>query len=333
MEKGKVIVTGGAGFIGSHIVRRLLELGYEVTVVDDLSTGTIRNIQEVLSDIEFAAGNVVDAPFLNKIIKGADYVIHQAAIASVPRSIKDPITAHKVNVEGTFNVLNAAREGGVRKVILASSSSVYGNRVKKGEPRKESLRNQPLSPYAVTKVMSEGYAKVFSHIYGLPTVSLRYFNVVGPRQNPDSEYAAVIPKYIKMILKGEQPIVYGDGKQTRDFTYVENIVDANIKAMESDKTIMGESINIACGKMIDLLQLLKHINKQVDGDNIKPIFEAPRPGEVLHSLADISKAKKFLGYTPLVSFEEGIKRTIESIKADLDGKTGAVLKRKKSGNK
>lgn len=309
--KKKVVVTGGAGFIGSNIVRILLKRGYNVRVIDSLLTGRIENLHDVLPDIDFIGGDILDMDFLRKAFDGADYVLHQAALPSVPRSIANPELTHAVNVGGTFNVLLAAKDAKVKKVVLASSSSIYGNR----DPgrtihKKEILKPQPLSPYAVTKIIGEGYAKVFSHVYGLPTVSLRYFNVFGHRQNPKSEYAAVIPKFITKILGDEEIVVYGDGKQTRDFTYVDNIVEANILAMESKEVVLGESINIACGDSISILKLINLIGKSLD-KKPKVKFAEERPGEVLNSSADISKAKKFLGFEPKVYFKDGLNRTIE----------------------
>jgi len=307
-----VVITGGAGFIGSNIARKLLKDNYKVKIVDNLSTGRIENLKDIISDIEFLGGDILDLDFLQRAFKGADYVLHQAALPSVPRSIDDPRTSHKVNVDGTFNVLLAARDQKVKKVVFASSSSIYGNRKsnknKTNDSKKEILRAQPLSPYAVTKIIGEGYAKVFAHIYGLPTVCLRYFNVFGPGQDPNSQYSAVIPLFIKAALKGDRPTIYGDGKQTRDFTYVDNVVHANILAMKSTKTKLGESINIACDDAISLVKVVKILGKILK-KKINPKFEEGRLGEVRNSRANIEKAYKFLGYKPIINFEEGLKRT------------------------
>jgi nucleoside-diphosphate-sugar epimerase len=314
MMKKTVVVTGGAGFIGSNLVRALVKRGYNVRVVDNLSTGNIDNLHDVIPHIKFMGGDILDPAFLKKAFKDADYVLHQAALPSVPRSIADPETSHNVNVNGTFNVLLAAKEAGVKKVVLASSSSVYGNRkTRPTEGKKEILRSQPLSPYAVTKIIGEGYAKVFAHVYGLPTVCLRYFNVFGYRQDPSSEYSAVIPKFITKALKGDEVVIYGDGKQSRDFTHIDNVVEGNILAMESKSVSMGESINIACNDSISLLQLVKLIDKTL-GTKTKIKFEDARPGEVRSSRANISKAKRLLGYEPKVKFEDGLKRAAEYYK-------------------
>lgn len=307
----KVVITGGAGFIGSNLARALLHRGYKVRIVDNLSTGRLENIQDIKNKVEFIHGDILNMSHLKRAFKGADYVLHQAALPSVPRSIANPEKSHKANVDGTFNVLLAARDANVKKVVLASSSSIYGNRKpSKSNGKKEILRSQPLSPYAVTKLIGEGYAKVFAHVYGLPTVCLRYFNVFGHRQNPKSEYAAVIPKFINAALKNEEVTIYGDGKQTRDFTYIDNVVEANILAMENKRIVMGETINIACGDSISLLDLVKGIEK-VLAKKMKIHFKPARPGEVRNSRADISKARKLLGFRPKVKFKDGLNRTIE----------------------
>ncbi|MEM4152961.1 MAG: SDR family oxidoreductase [Candidatus Pacearchaeota archaeon] len=310
--KAKILVTGGAGFIGSHITEKLVALGYDVVVIDNLSTGNIKNLEHIVDNIKFIEGDILDLELIKKISK-VDYIFHEAALPSVQRSIKDPKTTIEVNVNGTLNVLLAARDNKVKKVIFASSSSIYGDR--NGKCKKEIMKPMPLSPYAISKVTGEYLCKVFSHVYGLPTVCLRYFNVFGPRQNPDSEYSAVIPKFIKLILQNKQPTIFGDGKQSRDFTYIDNVVYANILAMKS-KMKNGETINIACGESHNLLKLIELINKILD-KNIRPIFTEARPGEVKHSLADISKAKKLLGYKPLINFEEGLRRTINFYKKHL----------------
>ncbi len=313
MKRGKIIITGGAGFIGSNIARELLAQNYDVVIIDNLSTGRLENIREIRNQIKFVRGDIRNLPLLQKNFHGADYVLHQAALPSVPRSIRNPLASHDVNVNGTFNVLLAARDQKIKKVVLASSSSIYGNRKYYGSRqiryKKEVMKPMPLSPYAVNKLVGEEYAKVFAHIFKVPTVCLRYFNVFGPHQDPNSEYAAVIPKFILAMLKNQRPTIYGDGHQSRDFTYIENVVKANILAMLSPKAAHGETVNIACGETTSLLQLTRGIAK-ILRKNIQPKFEPLRVGDVRNSLADIHKAKQLIGYTPRVRFEEGLRRTV-----------------------
>ncbi|MBI4692192.1 MAG: SDR family oxidoreductase [Candidatus Terrybacteria bacterium] len=301
-----ILITGGAGFIGSNLIKELLGRGYQVCVIDNLSTGNIKNIEPFLNKIEFIEGDLIDLETVKNAVKGVDYILHQAAIPSVAHSIKNPLDSHNSNLNATLNVLLAAKENNVKKVIYASSSSIYGGSPEL--PKEENFPPNPLSFYALTKYAGEKYCQLFSKLCGLPTISLRYFNIFGPNQDPDSEYSAVIPKFIKLMLQGKQPVIYGDGEQTRDFTYIDNTVEANILAMESD--ISGEVINIACGEMISLNQLVEIINKYL-GKNIKPIYQDERAGDVKHSLADISKAKKLLGYKPIVMIEEGLKKLID----------------------
>jgi UDP-glucose 4-epimerase len=303
----KYLVTGGAGFIGSHIVEELLRRGEKVRIIDNLSTGKIDNIKDFLSEVEFIEGDLRDINKVREAVKGIDYILHQAAIPSVPRSIADPISSNSSNVDGTLNLLFAAKEAKVKRVVIASSSSVYGD--SEILPKTEEFTPNPISPYAVTKLVKELYARVFYQIYGLETVSLRYFNVFGPRQDPTSQYAAVIPRFITKMLKGESPVIFGDGEQSRDFTYVKNVVEANILASISDKVGHGEVINIACGESITLNQLVNRIN-EIIGTNIKPIYTKPRPGDIRHSLASVNRAKELLGYTVKVSFLDGLKETI-----------------------
>jgi len=303
----RYLVTGGAGFIGSHIVEELLKRGEKVRIIDNLSTGKIDNIKDFLSEVEFLEGDLRDINKVREAVEGVDYVLHQAAIPSVPRSIIDPISSNSANVDGTLNLLFAAKEAGVKRVVIASSSSVYGD--SQILPKSEEFTPNPISPYAVTKLVKELYARVFYQIYGLETVSLRYFNVFGPRQDPTSQYAAVIPRFITKMLKGESPVIFGDGEQSRDFTYVKNVVEANILASISDKVGHGEVINIACGESITLNQLVNRIN-EILGTNIRPIYTEPRPGDVRHSLASINRAKELLGYTVKESFLDGLKETI-----------------------
>ncbi|MGB9937071.1 MAG: SDR family oxidoreductase [Methanobacterium sp.] len=302
MKNKKVIVTGGLGFIGSHIVEELYQ-DNEVTVVDNESTGKIENIENFKDTVNVELGdiNTID---LNKIFEGSDYVLHQAALPSVPRSIKDPINSNEANITGTLKVLNAASDEEVKKVVFASSSSVYGDTPKL--PKVETMPINPKSPYAVTKATGELYCKVFEEIYGLQTVALRYFNVFGPRQDPNSQYAAVIPKFVTAIMNNESPTVYGDGEQSRDFTFVKNVVDANILAAESKET---GNFNIACGRRIVLNDLISMINELL-GKDIEPKYVDPRSGDIKHSLADISAAKSF-GYISKDKLKNELEETIK----------------------
>lgn len=308
MRNKKVLVTGGAGFIGSHLAEELAKKN-EVIIIDDLSTSRMENIKELIKshNINFIRGSITDSNLLKKTFKDTDYVFHQAAIPSVPKSIEDPKRSNEANITGTLNVLIAARDRGVKKVVYASSSSVYGDTPTL--PKTEDMPINPLSPYAITKATAEFYCKVFYELYGLQTISLRYFNVFGPRQNPNSQYAAVIPKFIKTMLKDKTPVIYGDGEQSRDFTFVKHVVDANILACESDKTGI---FNIACGRRITINQLVDILN-EILGKGIKPVYAEPRPGDIKHSLADISKAKSF-GYEPKSNFKKELKETIRWFK-------------------
>ena len=301
----KVVVTGGAGFIGSHLVERLVEPGYQVIVLDDLATGRKENIRELLKNnsVEFVQGSVTDLTLLKELFQGACYIFHLAALASVPRSLEYPQACHEVNVSGTLNVLLAARENDVRKVIYASSSSVYGDTPTL--PKEEGMFPHPLSPYAAAKLAGEYYCRVFDEAYKLPTVCLRYFNVYGPRQDANSQYAAVVPKFIKRASEGNSPLIFGDGKQTRDFTFVKDAVEATFLAAESDARGV---FNIARGQRITIDQLAALIIKLV-GNDIEPVYQEPRPGDVKHSLADISRARAF-GYEPKYSLEAGLGETI-----------------------
>jgi UDP-glucose 4-epimerase len=278
-----------------------------VRVVDNFATGKRENIAHVLSRIELSEISITNLPGLAEVMQGVDYVFHQAAIPSVPRSVADPQTNHDVNITGTFNVLTAARQTGVRRVIYAASSSAYGDI--EGDFKREEMPPCPLSPYGAAKLAGEYYMQVFYQSYGLETVSLRYFNVFGPRQDPTSEYAAVIPKFAVAMLDGQPPTIYGDGYQSRDFTYIENVVRGNLLAISSPK-VCGEVINLACGERHTLYDLVKVLNDYLDTD-IQPRFAPPRIGDIKHSLADITKARILLGYEPLISFAEGIARTVE----------------------
>lgn len=302
-----ILVTGGGGFIGSHIVEALLHGGDSVRVLDNFSTGRRENIEEFTSRIDLVEGDLRDEAVLRHAVDGCDYVFHEAALPSVPRSVEDPQLSHDVNVNGTLSLLMICKECRVKRVILASSSSVYGDAP--GFPRREDQQLWPLSPYAAGKVALEAYARSFANVYDLETVCLRYFNIFGPRQNHKSQYAIAIPSFITKILSGQQPIVYGDGKQSRDFTYVENVVHANLLALTAEG-VSGEAFNVGCGDRITLNRIIGMINK-ILGTDIKPDYSAPRPGDVRRSQADIAKARKKLGYEPKVTFEEGLRRTIE----------------------
>ena len=305
MKNKCIIVTGGAGFIGSNLVRAL-EKYNTVKVIDNLSTGYLKNIKDLINNtkIEFIKGNITNLNFLKKTFKDVDYVFHLAAIPSVPRSIINPIKSNYSNINGTLNVLIAAKDNNVKKVIYSSSSSVYGDTPTL--PKKEDMKPCPLSPYAVSKLTSEYYCQVFTEVYYLPTICLRYFNVYGPHQDKKSEYAAVIPKFITSVLNNNSPVIFGNGKQTRDFTFVKDAVNANILAAKSKETGV---FNIAYGKRISINKLAKSI-MDIIGKQIKPKYTAPRSGDILHSLADISKAKRKLGYVPKIEIKEGLEETI-----------------------
>ena len=305
MKNKCIIITGGAGFIGSNLVRAL-EKYNTVKVIDNLSTGYLKNIKDLINNtkIEFIKGNITNLNFLQKTFKDVDYVFHLAAIPSVPRSIINPIKSNHANINGTLNVLIAAKDNNVKKVIYSSSSSVYGDTPTL--PKKEDMKPCPLSPYAVGKLTSEYYCQVFTEVYYLPTICLRYFNVYGPHQDKKSEYAAVIPKFITSVLNNNSPVIFGNGKQTRDFTFVKDAVNANILAAKSKETGV---FNIAYGKRISINKLAKSI-MNIIGKQIKPKYTAPRSGDILHSLADISKAKRKLGYVPKIEIKEGLEETI-----------------------
>lgn len=300
------LVTGGAGFIGSHIATELVERGETVRVFDNLSTGRASNLDHIRDGVTFVEGDLRNADAVNSAVRGVDHILHQGALPSVPRSINDPIGSNACNVDGTVNILVAAKTFGVKRVVVASSSSVYGNTPTL--PKIETMRQSPLSPYAVSKLATEQYAVAFWHSFGLETVSLRYFNVFGPRQDPNSEYAAVIPKFLSMMLRGESPTIYGDGEQSRDFTYVENVVSANLLSCTAPD-VGGEVFNCACNEQISLNQLVDMLNERL-GTRIEPIYADVRPGDVKHSRADISKAEKMLRYKVTVPFSEGLNRLI-----------------------
>jgi len=302
----KYVVTGGAGFIGSHIVEELAQLRHDVVIVDNLFSGKMANIEPFLENrnVTFVQGSVTDLPLLKTVFDGADGIFHEGAIASVPRSLANPLATNEANVTGTLNVLVAARDCSVRKVLFASSSSVYGNTPTL--PKREDMTPNLLSPYAVSKLAGEHYLKVFSEVFGLQTLSLRYFNVFGPRQDPQSEYAAVIPKFITKILRHQSPTIYGDGGQTRDFTYVKDVVQANIRAMESEAQGV---FNVAYCTRIDLVELATQI-MEIIGITVPILYEPPRIGDVRDSLADISRAQEAFGYAPDYTVRSGLEETI-----------------------
>ncbi len=301
------LVTGGAGFIGSHLVERLVDRGAGVRVLDNFSSGKRENIAPFGDRIELLEGDIAEPRVCARACRGVDFVLHNAARPSVPGSIADPIASHRTNVEGTFNMLIAARDAKVQRFIYAASSSAYGESAEL--PKIESMPPQPLSPYAVHKLTGEFYCSVFARCYGLQTLSIRYFNVFGPRQDPASQYAAAIPAFVTAILRDQSPKVYGDGEQTRDFTYIENVVQANLLALEAPAT-SGEVINVACGRSLTINEVIKEINGLL-GKNIRPEHVALRPGDIKHSWADITAAGKVIGFKPVVSFAEGLRRAID----------------------
>ena len=304
------VVTGGAGFIGSHLSRSLVKQGRRVRIVDDLSTGQKQRIADLLEGYgdlcEFREQDIKDLAALNDSFAGAEVVYHQAALPSVPRSVNDPVASNAANVDGTLNVFVAARDAGVRKVVYASSSSVYGD--SRELPKRETMPFNPLSPYAITKCVGEMYGAVFSRLYGLGTVGLRYFNVFGPAQDPASQYAAVIPRFITRLLKDEPPVIYGDGEQSRDFTFIDNVVAANQCAARAEAS--GIAVNVACGQRYTLNQLVEALNEILDRA-IQPVYEDPRPGDVKHSQAAIERAAEAIGFAPQVDFREGLRATVD----------------------
>ena len=309
------LVTGGAGFIGSNLVETLVARGETVRVLDDFSTGHRRNLAELEGEFELHEGSIVSFEDCQKAVDGVDFVLHQGALPSVPKSVALPRESNEVNVTGTLNVLVAARDAGVKRVVYAASSSAYGDTPTL--PKIESMPANPLSPYAIQKHTNELYMRVFTQVYGLQTVALRYFNIFGPRQDPTSQYGAVIPKFLTALLAGQAPTIFGDGKQSRDFTYVENVVEANIMACHAPDECAGRLVNLACGERIDLNDLARVINEAL-GTDVAPIYEPERVGDVKHSLADVTLAKDLIGYEPKVKFAEGIERTIAWYKTHRD---------------
>lgn len=301
------LVTGGAGFIGSHIATALVSRGDKVRVLDNLLTGKRENLAHLGDSVEFVEGSIVDPAIVASAVKGVDTVFHEAAIPSVPRSIVEPVPSHEANINGTFNVLLASHEAGVRRVVFAASSSAYGDT--ETLPKIEDMVPNPLSPYAAQKLMGEYYCKVFTRVYGLETVALRYFNVFGPRQDPTSQYSGVISKFVTSLLAGTTPVIFGDGEQSRDFTYVDNVVDCNLRAADSE-IASGQVINVGVGERITLNGLLDNLQRII-GTSIKPEYRETRAGDVKHSLASIEAAGKYLGYKPSVSLAAGLEKTVE----------------------
>ncbi len=304
----KVLVTGGAGFIGSNLAEELVSQGAKVTVIDDFSTGSRENLEEIGGSFDFIEGDINDSDLVDKAMAGAEIVFHEAAIPSVPRSVDDPVLTHRVCVDGTFNLLVKARQHGVRRFIYAASSSAYGDQPVL--PKVETMQPDPLSPYAAAKLAGEYYCRAFNNVYGLETMSLRYFNVFGPRQNPSSAYSGVISRFIDALLGGTTPTIYGDGEQTRDFTYIANVVDANIRAAQSTEGV-GRTVNIANGDKISLNQLLDVLKKLTGRESVTAEYLPARNGDVKDSQADNTRAVQWLGYRELVGLEQGLSNTIE----------------------
>ena len=312
-----VLVTGGAGFIGSHLAERLCGDGHRVRVLDNFATGRRENLSGFAGEIELIEGDIRSYERAHNAVRGCELVFHQAALPSVPRSIQDPLTSNEANVTGTLNILLASRDEGVRRVVMASSSSVYGPSPEL--PKHEAMPTVPIAPYAVAKLAAEAYGRAFFQVYGLETVALRYFNVFGPRQDPRSEYAAVIPRFATALLRGERPVVHGDGEQSRDFTYVDNTVAANVLAAEATD-VAGQAFNVACGERISLNALLDEL-RGIIGTEVEASYSERRAGYILHSLADISRANEAFGYEPAVGIREGLARTV----AELDATASSPL--------
>ncbi len=308
MARELVLVTGGAGFIGSHLVEALLNEGRSVRVVDNLATGHRANLAHLEGRFEFLEGDLVDFDLCSKAVDGAEYVFHQAAIPSVPRSVREPLLSHSTGPTATLHVLEAARRAGAKRVVFAASSSAYGETEEL--PKHEAMLPRPLSPYAAGKLAGEHYVRVYAQTMGLDGVSLRYFNVFGPRQDPSSPYSGVISLFAKRMAAGQRPLIFGDGQQTRDFTYVANVVAANLAAMKVEQPLGGEALNVGTGRRISLLDLVAAING-ILGTDLAPEFQPPREGDVLHSQASLERVSAVLGYRPVVDFEEGLKRTLQ----------------------
>jgi UDP-N-acetylglucosamine/UDP-N-acetylgalactosamine 4-epimerase len=308
----RYLVTGGAGFIGSHLVEYLVNRGEEVVVIDNFSTGKRENLEPFRSSVELVEGTLLDRDLCAQVVRGADYVLHEAAIPSVPRSISDPVASHEANVTATLNLLIAARDARVKKFVYAASSSAYGDTDEL--PKHEKMVPRPLSPYAAAKYAGECYCRAFHASYGLPTVALRYFNIFGPRQDPSSQYAAAVAKFISCALSGTAPTIYGDGEQTRDFTYVANAVEANMRACSGDETANGDVFNVGCGDRISVNRLWELISAAT-ATKAQPKYEARRAGDVRDSLASLEKIERALGYKPVVDLKAGIDLTIASFRS------------------
>lgn len=313
----KYLITGGGGFIGSNIAHELVRRNEKVRVLDNFATGRRVNLSGIEDKMELMEGDIRDFWTVREAVEGVDYVLHQAALPSVPRSVKNPLTSNSVNIDGTLNLLEAAKQSGVKRFVFASSSSVYGDTPEL--PKHEKMWLDPLSPYAVTKLAGEKYCKVFYELYGLETVALRYFNIFGPRQDPGSEYAAVIPKFINALLAGRSPVIFGDGEQSRDFTFVANAVEANLLAAKAPG-ISGKYFNIAVGGQYTLNTLVKML-QEIIGSDVKPKYDPPRKGDILHSYADISRARDEMGFSPKVDFASGLKMTVEWFTAQFQNRT------------
>jgi len=305
---GIALVTGGAGFIGSHLASALSEQGARVRVIDDLSTGSEENLREIGGDIDFIKASITDTSALARALESVELIFHEAAIPSVPRSVENPAETHEASVNGTFSVLLAAKEKRVRRVVYAASSSAYGDQPE--SPKHEGMRPDPLSPYAVAKLVGEYYCQAFTRSYGLETVCLRYFNVFGPRQDPSSQYSGVISRFIRALELEEKPVIYGDGEQSRDFTYIANVVEANLQAAESSAAV-GKVINIANGVSVTVNELLDSLKSLTNRSEVSAEYAPPRTGDVLHSLADLTLAQSALRYSPRIGLEEGLRRTLD----------------------
>ncbi len=303
----RFLVTGGAGFIGSNICKKLISEGCFVRVVDNLLTGKRKNLAEIIDRLEFIEADIGDEEVARSAVEGVDCVLHQAALPSVPRSVEDPAATHRHCVDATFTLLLASQKAGVKRFVYASSSSAYGDTPTM--PKTETMAPMPLSPYAVGKLTGEYYCSVFYKVFGLETISLRYFNVFGPCQDPRSQYAAAIPAFVTAILAGRRPTVFGDGLQSRDFTYVDNVVEANLLAARAKQT-QGEVVNVACGQAVTVNEVIEMVN-ELTGKRIEPVYAEPRPGDIKHSLADITRARKLLGYAPRVGFKQGLRLAID----------------------
>jgi len=319
------LITGGAGFIGSHLAEALLEGGHQVRILDDFSTGRRHNVEVLPRRVEVLEGDVADLDTCRRAVEGMEYVLHQAAIPSVPRSVEDPLGSNRANIVGSLHLLLAARDAGVKRVVYAGSSAAYGDTP--GLPRVETMATSPMSPYALQKLVAEQYCRMFTQLYGLETVTIRYFNVFGPRQNPGSPYSGVISLFCTALLDGRQPVIYGDGEQTRDFTYIANVVDGVLRACSAPEA-SGETINVATGRRTSLNELLGTLAR-LAGRSVTPIYRDGRAGDVRDSQADISKAQRLLGYTPTVGLEDGLRQTLDWYRTEMtearrDGRSGST---------